>query len=559
MNLKTWLLGGVGLLALLGVSVFFDGSPTPQQPVPPPMLGGGTTATPDFRTAPPVAEVPSPAPEAPGRLVVDPPTLSLQAVAGETVRATVQVSNAGQAPVAWTASLAGDGAFGLENACPPAGLGPREACLLTVAFRPVRAVAATATVKLQPLAGGGIAVPVAGAASEPSGAAAIETSPSPRDTSARDALRQRRLSGLAQGPGTPPPSDAPRAAHEAYAAQTRAYQTVNSVPEAATDQADYGGYGSYTSSLPVRSCRVVGADSVIEATLTTYIDSAQCGEVRATVNRHVYNSGGDGSCREVLIPAGSSLIGECTAVGGSEERVDVRWRRIIRAGDRAHILIEEAGSDLMGRKGVPGYVDRGTGRALFATVLGAAVNAATGGLVGALDRSTVTSAIDITTGLATSVTKNRTALGEAANAFAQSMGDGISPLVERELERLRAQSQVIVPPGTHIRIVPTTDLWIRSPGQGPLVMTEAARGEAGPGARLNPQFQPNGAVGVGSSAPLRSPATFGRFDAARGAAAPAGVVQQSGASVQPGQSVGLAGAAAGSAASVQRVRPGASW
>ncbi|MBB3268389.1 type IV secretory pathway VirB10-like protein [Azospirillum sp. OGB3] len=561
-----WIGGGALVLLGIGASLFLDDAPPPSPPPPPPMLATGPASAPGFQTSVPAPSpsVPAPAPapppaSEPGRLQVVPDAVHFEAVVGGAARATVRVTNTGGSRLALTVGLNGDGAYAIDGGCPEA-LDPAQSCLLGLVYRPAAGGAAAGQLLVQPATGDPLAVPLEGLATPPAPPPAVSAPP---DTSLRDRMREQRIAGVPQlGPA--PARDAPRAAQEAYETRQQRFRTVNTAPEPAVSQPTYAGYPSYTSSLPVDSCRVVGADSVIEAHLLTYIDASQCGEVRAVVDRHVYNSGGNGSCRTVLIPAGSSLIGECTAVGGSQERVDLRWRRIIRAGDRAHILIEEAASDALGRKGLPGHVDRGTDRALLATVLGAAVNAATGGLIGALDRSTITSAIDITTGLATSTQSNRSAAGEAAVAFGRSMADGVNELVGRELERLRAQNQVVVPPGTKVLIIPTTDLWIRSPEEGPLVMGETGRG--GVGERLNPQFQPAAQPTGGQRMPpppsyapsAYPPSAGGAYGAASGyEASRGGVVQQTNGALQPGQTSPLGSPHSGVA--VQRVAPGRTW
>lgn len=558
MNRTVWLLlGGVSVLAVAAASLLLDEGTAPL-PTPPPSLGTGPATIPSFRPEP-VAKSEPPPPLAekpvaqPGRLVASPENLQVTSLIGNAVRGTVQLLNAGGERLSLSLALSGDGSFQLENVGCPEALDPGQSCVVGLTYRPQTEGAQLATLQVQPAVGQALSVKLGGLAVAPE---RTPTPPPPKDTSLRDSLRSRRLSGLPAGVGEPPPQGAPKAAQEQYEARQREFRTVNNVPAPSSTQADYGGYPGYVSSLPVDSCRVIGPDSVITARLQTYIDSAQCGEVRATVDRHVYNSGGNASCRTVLIPAGSTLIGECTGVGGSQDRVDIRWRRIIRAGDRAHILIEEAASDALGRKGLPGTVDRGTDRALLATLIGAAVNAATGGLVGALDRSTITSAIDITTGLATSVQNNRSPAGEAARAFGQSMADGVNTIVASEMERLRAQAQVVVPPGTLITVVPTTDLWIRSPQDGPQVLGDARNGL---GDRLNPQFQSQAAQAQAAQSAFAARRDAASVPTATGYSSTNrfGTVQQSGQVLQPGQSAGFGTTASG--VSVQRVRPGASW
>lgn len=551
------LLAGVAVLAFIGASMFWD------SPGPPPvddsaLLTAGPVATvPGFRKPAPPPSAPSTpaAPAEPGRLTVVPETVAVEAPPGGMARAAIRVTNSGGERLPLTLALTGDGAYSIEGPGCLEALDPGQFCLLTLAFRPVSEGSPRGELLVQPARGDGSSVLITGTSQAPARAAPAPTAP---DTTRRDRMRAQRLAGLPQGVGEPPPANAPKAVVEQYDARQREFNTINTSPAPSMSQPNYGGYASYVSSLPVDSCRVIGADSVIEARTSSYIDSSQCGEVRATIDRHVYNSGGNGTCRNVLIPAGSTLIGECTSVGGSQERIDVRWRRIIRAGDRSHILIEEAASDALGRKGLPGHVDGGVERALLATVIGAVANAATGGLVGALDRSTISSAVDITTGLATSVQSGRSVAGEAARAFAQSMGDGIRPLVEQEIARLRAQNPVVVPPGTRVTIIPTTDLWIRSPGDGPMVMGDA-RGTTGE--RLNPQFQSNAAIAAQNAASTlrRDAASVGSQpgSTSTGSLGRPGTIQQSGQVLTPGVSGSLGGSNSG--AVVQRIGPGSNW
>lgn len=564
-------IGGATLSALLGLSYWLDGKTPPPAEAPSALMGAGPVSMPEFNVSakPPVPPEPAPVvrPDAPpARLVASPANLAVQATTGAAVRTAVRISNQGGQKAEVSVVLEGSGDLTIDQQTCAKLIEPGQTCVTTLLFRPTQGGPQEGKLLVQPVSGDPLVVALAAVGIDQ---VLPPPTPQPPDKSARDSIRDRRLGGMPQGPGTPPSDNASKEQRDQYESRRAQFRMVNTVPEAALSQPDYGGYASYGSSLPVDNCRIVAADSVIAATTMNFVDSSQCGEVRALVDRHVYNSGG--SCRNILIPAGSTLIGECTGVGSNRERLDVRWRRIIRAGDRAHILIEEAASDAMGRKGVPGHVESGTERLLLATLLGAAVNAATGGLIGALDRSTVTSAIDITTGLATSSQQNKSPAGEAARAFGQTMASGVQELVQREAERLRSQNPVTLPPGTRLTIIPTTDLVIRSPAQGPMVMGET---QSNLGQRLNPQFQPMqsgaGAVPAAGAQSSYGPGPYGNGPYSGGAyggpypsggssgyqptAPRGGVVQVSPNGVIPPGQGGTMGSV-----SVQRVTPGSSW
>ncbi len=94
--------------------------------------------------------------------------------------------------------------------------------------------------------------------------------------------------------------------------------------------------------------------TMIRGTLETAINSDLAGMVKAAVRDDVYSFDG----RRILIPAGSSLIGDYKAdIHQGQERVFIVWTRMIR-GDGVSIQLGSFGTDRLGRSGMTGKVDR---------------------------------------------------------------------------------------------------------------------------------------------------------------------------------------------------------
>ncbi|WP_267322111.1 type IV secretion system protein VirB10 [Aminobacter sp. MET-1] len=94
--------------------------------------------------------------------------------------------------------------------------------------------------------------------------------------------------------------------------------------------------------------------TMIRGTLETAINSDLAGMVKAIVRDDVYSFDG----RRILIPAGSSLIGDYKAdIEQGQERVFIVWTRMIR-GDGVSIQLGSFGTDRLGRSGMTGRVDK---------------------------------------------------------------------------------------------------------------------------------------------------------------------------------------------------------
>jgi type IV secretion system protein VirB10 len=94
--------------------------------------------------------------------------------------------------------------------------------------------------------------------------------------------------------------------------------------------------------------------TMIRGTLETAINSDLAGMVKGIVREDVYSFDG----RRILIPAGSSLIGDYkSGVERGQERILIVWTRMIR-GDGVSVQLGSYGTDRLGRSGMTGIVDR---------------------------------------------------------------------------------------------------------------------------------------------------------------------------------------------------------
>lgn len=94
--------------------------------------------------------------------------------------------------------------------------------------------------------------------------------------------------------------------------------------------------------------------TMIRGTLETAINSDLAGMVKGIVREDVYSFDG----RRILIPAGSSLIGDYkSGVQRGQERILIVWTRMIR-GDGVSVQLGSYGTDRLGRSGMAGVVDR---------------------------------------------------------------------------------------------------------------------------------------------------------------------------------------------------------
>ena len=293
----------------------------------------------------------------------------------------------------------------------------------------------------------------------------------PTVTAARHDVLTRRSLPVLHGPGAvvipDPPADpgrAPAWTHETYAA-------IGIEPAAGR------------SSRPVPLTAAVLAGTPIPAVLSLTVDSRRPTPVTAVVERDIHASHG----RALVIPRGSRLIGRTTALNPAgtpgaagydtalQGRLQVEWRRLVRPDGAAFSPSAELRTtDLMGRPGLPGRVDRRE-LALFLTALSnIALQAGSTALL-ATDVTRIATpgqggTVDLPGNAAPNVAPGT---GNAPGSVSYSARISAGELARHQaraaiLDVLRAQMAAALPPppavtvpaGTRMVIVPAIDLWL---------------------------------------------------------------------------------------------------
>ncbi len=126
------------------------------------------------------------------------------------------------------------------------------------------------------------------------------------------------------------------------------------------------GIDKVISSWRVDMSEMILADKPIPAVIARSIDTQNPVPITAFVERNVYAEDG----RNIVIPAGSRLMGELGSVGGGSEtssesaRVTISWQRLIRPDGVLFVFQGETG-DAQGRGGALGYLDQQLGKKIF--------------------------------------------------------------------------------------------------------------------------------------------------------------------------------------------------
>lgn len=203
------------------------------------------------------------------------------------------------------------------------------------------------------------------------------------------------------------------------------------------------------STWPVDMDMMILADKPIPAVIARSIDTEHEVPVTAFVERNVYAEDG----RNVIIPAGSRLIGSCGGGSGSEAasptaRITISWERLITPNGVMFDMSSAKSADAQGRGGVLGYLDR----QLFKKyAMPFVTNLANSGL-----------AILFATDEETQGDKE-SSRQEAMNDARQNFLDNTQTMFEQILEdRSNIRAITFVPAGTRIIVYPGQDLWIRT-------------------------------------------------------------------------------------------------
>lgn len=204
------------------------------------------------------------------------------------------------------------------------------------------------------------------------------------------------------------------------------------------------------SSWPVDMSRVILKDKAIPAVLVRSIDSRYPDvPVTAIVERHIYAEQG----RNILIPAGSRLIGTADDEGGTNKvaKLEITWTRLIRP-DGVAFKFDAVSGDAQGRGGVAAYLDEQLLTKYGKPVLTSVVTSAVAYMIATNDDVSTTEG-------GTKTTSSRSeAADDSRENFINAMGEIFDQLVE---EAANVPPVVFVPSGTRLTVFSNEDLWLR--------------------------------------------------------------------------------------------------
>nr|AKN37590.1 Inner membrane protein of type IV secretion of T-DNA complex, TonB-like, VirB10 [Vibrio sp. FF_291] len=189
------------------------------------------------------------------------------------------------------------------------------------------------------------------------------------------------------------------------------------------------------STFPVDLTRTITADRYIDCALKEQVNSQLEGRVTCQVINDVYGVHG----RKNLIPAGSTFIGKHTSLKKvGDERFNIIWERIIRAGDGVHIKLTDAySSDRIGSTGIGGIVDNRNWEKYGGAIL--------------------TSVVSTLAQISVPVRS-----GSITNSVVQNFGTDLGQVTAAMInEGINIKPYSIVPAGTIIKVTPTTDIWLK--------------------------------------------------------------------------------------------------
>lgn len=203
------------------------------------------------------------------------------------------------------------------------------------------------------------------------------------------------------------------------------------------------------SSWRVDMSEMIFSDKPIPAVIARAIDASNPAPVTAYVERNVYAEEG----RNVIIPAGSRLIGSFGGISGPTEatsdaaRVQISWERLIRP-DGSIFIFSGQTADAQGRAGALGYSDQQLLKKYTLPVLTTILTSTTAYLMATDDNSS-----------GETETSRQQAASDARQNFLNDMQSLFDEILQ---DKSNVKAQVYIPNGTRIIIYPNTDLWLRS-------------------------------------------------------------------------------------------------
>jgi type IV secretion system protein VirB10 len=217
---------------------------------------------------------------------------------------------------------------------------------------------------------------------------------------------------------------------------------------------DNWGNNSVISTLRVDMSNVITGDKPIPAVLARSIVSLGEAPVTAIVERNIYGDAG----RNVIIPAGSRIIGGFDEAGDTDSRfdnssggvkLDISWYRIIRPDGISFSLGGAETGDAQGRGGgALGYVDEQLLKKYTIPLLSTMSSSAIAYMMAANEDAT-----------GEVETSKQQAASDARENFLDKMDSIIDEIME---SKNQIQAVTYVPAGTRIIIYPMVDLWLRT-------------------------------------------------------------------------------------------------
>ncbi len=197
--------------------------------------------------------------------------------------------------------------------------------------------------------------------------------------------------------------------------------------------------------------------TMIRGTLETAINSDLAGMVKGIVREDVYSFDG----RRILIPAGSSLIGEYkSGVQRGQERIMIVWTRMIR-GDGVSVQLGSYGTDRLGRSGMTGIVDRKNWERFGPPALMTLIGGATQYIaqLGQKEDSYITIVNDNGTVTRIPQDNGESSQDRARSIAAETIASGIQQMAATAFEDSRnIRPTIHIPQGSDINVFVTRDL-----------------------------------------------------------------------------------------------------
>jgi len=209
------------------------------------------------------------------------------------------------------------------------------------------------------------------------------------------------------------------------------------------------GINKVISSWRVDMSEMIFSDKPIPAVIARAIDSNNPAPITAFVERNVYAEEG----RNVIIPAGSRLIGSLGGVSASAEstsesaRVQISWERLIRP-DGSIFVFQALTADAQGRGGALGYVDQQLFKKYTLPIMTSSLTSATSYFMAPSDDNDG---------------ENESPRQQAANDARENFINEMNQVFDEILaDKSNIKPLTYIPAGTRIIVFPNSDLWLRS-------------------------------------------------------------------------------------------------